>query len=458
MKATRFSFRDIVLKKTYVAVALTLLVSVLAPVLSSSTASAVGFTTRSLSLSNNTTTASLATTTYSFSVIAPTGANTSLGSVEVDFCTTALYGACATPTGMVVTGAAIGTSSPAGGGTVTSSQTGTPNTNLVSSGTAPQVRFKWGSVQTLTLPQTVTFTFTTMQNPTSAGTFYARVGFFSDTSYTTFTDKGTVAQSVQALQNVSFKVAETLSFCVGSLATGTFAYTTFNAATLGTGCSDTAGTSVSLGTAPGLTTACITPVSTHTSTCNDSSTGSDRYGYAMVQTNAGNGVVIGYRPNNNGSTFQNKTLEIASSTCAAFASANRADGCFNPVNEDAALAIGNVAPFLTTSSTEEFGMSVPRKNTVGRGTTNLNLNTSSTGYGFTGEVTGGTACSTGAAAGQDCWNWHRTGSPTIASSSAGATSAIDWEAIQLMFAAKPSTVTPVGSYQVNIEVYANATF
>ena len=88
---------------------------------------AVDFTTRSLSLSSNSNAGSAATTTYSFSVVVPTGGTTGLRGVEVNFCTTPLYGSCTAPTGMSVTSATIGTTSPASGGTLTSSNSGTPN-------------------------------------------------------------------------------------------------------------------------------------------------------------------------------------------------------------------------------------------------------------------------------------------------------------------------------------------
>jgi hypothetical protein len=271
-----------------------------------------------------------------------------------------------------------------------------------------------------------------------------------------------MANSIQALVNVSFKVQETLSFCVGTLANGTFPYATFGAATLSvaTPCADSAGTSLSLGAAQGVTSVCITPASAHTgASCNDSSTGVDRYAYAMIQTNASAGATVNYRANNNGSTFQNKTLEIASSTCAAFASGNRVDGCINPVNEDNGAAVNAVSAFSASASNEEFGMSVPRRNFVGRGTSgNLNVNTSATGYGFTGEYTGGVACTTGLAATQDCWNWARTGTGTLATSTSGANSAIDNEAIQIMFAAKPSTTTPTGSFAVDIDYFSLPTY
>jgi hypothetical protein len=189
---------------------------------------------------------------------------------------------------MSVTSATIGTTSPASGGTLTSSNAGTANTGLASSNSGTrQVRFQWGSDQTLTLPATVTFAINNIQNPTTAGTFYARIGFFGngDTTYTTVTDKGVVANSVQATQNVTFKVQETLAFCVGAMPNATVAHGGFAAASLTVDCAQSAGTNIALGIAPDATTGCVTPVSVRSATCEDpSTTDDDNYGYAMVRT------------------------------------------------------------------------------------------------------------------------------------------------------------------------------
>jgi hypothetical protein len=439
-------------------VAVALLCSVAVPMLMGRSAEAVAFTTRSLSLSNNTNAGSTATTSYSFSVVVPTGGTTGLRSVEVNFCTSPLFGACTAPTGMSVSSAGVGTTSPAGGATPSSSDSGTPNSALASSGTSRQVRFQWGSDQTLSLPATVTFILTNIQNPTTAGTFYARIGFFGngDTTYTTVTDSGVVAQAVQATQTVSFKVQETLSFCVGAMPNATVAYTGFGAASLTNNCAQSAGTNIAMGIAPDSTTSCVTPVSVRTGTCDDTSTTNDNnYAYAMLQTNAGNGSTIGYRPNSSTSYTQG-TLQRAGATGCTFTS--RTDQCINPVNEDASIAVGSVAPWLSSSTAEQFGMVVPAINSTGRGTSVLTNNPGAVSavnrYIGSGNLSGGTACTTGGASAQDCWNWHRTGTATLAS----APSPVDNEAIQIFFATKAAITTPSGQYDVNIDYYTVPTY
>jgi len=344
----------------------------------------------------------------------------------------------------------------AGTPTLNGAATGqTPNSNLGTGSTAARIRITYATPQSVTPGTTdVSFNITGVTNSSSAGTFYARIGFFSDNAWTTYTDGGGMAQSVQAVQTVSFKVQETLSFCVGSMDNTTVSFGGFSAASLGNGCSDSSGTSISTGIAPDSTTACVTPAETRSATCDDTdgAVADDHYGYAMIATNASNGATVGYRPDDNGTTFTEGTMQIASASCSGFTSSERADGCINPVNEDQSVAVGTAAAFVTTSANELFGMAVPAVNATGRATSALARNTTSTGYGYTGNITG-SACSAGTST-TDCWNWHRTGTATLAS----ASSPLDNEALQIFFATKAGITTPSGAYAVNIDYYSVPTY
>lgn len=432
--------------------------SALLPMFLGGSASALVLTNRSLSLDKNT--ASTTGVTYSFSAKVPTGGSTTLGSIEVDLCDSPFLGtACAAPTGLAFSGSTLANPNPsAGTPTLGGAATGsTPNANLGTGSTAARIRVSWATPQTVTAGTTVvSFDITGVTNPSSSGTFYARIGFFSDNAYTTFTDSGAMAQSVQATQNVSFKIQETLAFCVGAMANGTVAYTpaTFAAASLTNDCGQTAGTNIALGIAPDSTTACITPASAHTATCADGSTSNDdNYGYAMLSTNASFGATIGYRADTSGSYTQG-TLSTAGQSCGGFAAANRDDYCINPVNLDQSVSNGTVAALVTTSSNEEFGMATPAVN-QNNATTALALDSTSTGYGFTGNATGGTACSTtGTSSAMDCWNWNRTGSDTLAT----ATGPVDNEGLQIFFASKASITSPSGQYAVNVDYFSVPTY
>jgi hypothetical protein len=231
----------------------------------------------------------------------------------------------------------------------------------------------------------------------------------------------------------------------------TVAFANFSTTALTDDCAQSAGTSINLGVG-GPTVTCITPVSVRSSGCVSNTDGDNRYGYAMLRTNAGSST-IGYRTNNSGS-FTQGTLQISGATCATFASTDRDDNCINPVNLDAGIANGVVAPWLATSSPEQFGMVVPRTNSQGRGTNQLTNNptsvTANNRYIGSGNLSGGTACTTGGAAAQDCWNFHRNTSATLATSS----QPVDNEAIQIFFAAKAGITTPTGSYALNLDYYS----
>ncbi len=441
-----------ILKKvnsTYLLVAGLLLVSLLVSTLGSiNRADAVSFTTRSLSLSRNTNAGSTATTTYSFSVTVPTTGNTGLRGVEINFCTTPLTGSCTAPTGMSVTSSTIGTTSPASGGTLTSNNAGTPNAALASSGTSAQVRFQWGSNQTLTLPQTVTFDIDNIQNPTTAGTFFARVGFFGngDTTYTTVTDSGTVAQSVQAATNVSFKVQEILQVCAGATTVDSSG-ASLNGSGGGSVAGDTcdnvgiAGylTAVDLGVAD-PTLVRVSPVASGGTT-----QGNATNGIVMVRTNASGGATIRYRVIQDNSSGDLKVAGATTCTLSGGRSTVATDVCINSTDLTQADGTGSAI----VAGTEEFGMSATYVNRTAGGTTTAV--TADANYDGTG--TSGGSCT--AATGVNCWTWGYDGSADTLGSSSGP---IDDEALILKFAAAAALTTPTGLYQVNMDTFAVATF
>ena len=428
-----------ILKKVnsqYLLLAILFVFSLVLSLVGNTPAKAINFTTRSLSLSRNTNAAATATTIYTFSVAVPTGGNTGLRGVEVNFCTTPLTGSCTAPTGMSVTSATIGTTSPVSGGTLTSSNAGTPNSALASSGTSAQLRFQWGANQTLTLPQTVTFIFNSVQNPTTAGTFFARIGFFgnNDTTYTTVTDSGTVAQSVQAATNVSFKVQEILQVCAGATTVDT---------NIAFGNGDTCNNSgvtgylaaVDLGVAdPALVR--VTPVATGGTT-----QGNDTDGFVLLRTNANGGTTIQYRVIQDTSSGELKTV---GASCNANPSTVTTDRCIN----SAAQTQTSSAVSTITAGTEKFGMVIPFINRTGSSTTSVTADGNYAGDG----ASGGT-CNN--ATGANCWTWQYDGTATTLATASGPT---DDELVLLRFAATPSFSTPAAFFQANMDIFAVATY
>lgn len=175
---------------------------------------------------------------YTFVFTAPT--STTIKSVNIDLCTSA-SGTCVppanVPTGLTTTGASVGTISNIGSG---GSWTGAFTTNG---------RLRITNASNTGSPSAgVSLGFTGITNPTANNTtFYARVTTYSDASYTTPIDTGSMAASTAQQITVTAAVDETLTFCTGTSITGQ-------------NCGTVTGSSVSLGTLTTTTTGSGTSV------------------------------------------------------------------------------------------------------------------------------------------------------------------------------------------------------
>lgn len=213
--------------------------------------SAAQLTARSVTVSSSAPNTSNITYTFNFTP----AASTPIKSLNIDFCTTA-SGTCTpagtgVPSGLTTTGAAI-SGSPSGLGTG-GSWTGTFTTNG---------RIRIANASSAGTASAATVAFSGITSPTATNTtYYMRITTYSDASFTTPIDSGTVATSTASQIVVSAAVDETLTFC-----TGTSGITTSS-------CSGATGTSVNLGT--------LTPSTT--------GTGTSQMGAA---TNAGSGYAI----------------------------------------------------------------------------------------------------------------------------------------------------------------------
>ncbi len=172
------------------------------------TASAAQITARKLTLSTSSPASGAATTTYTFNFTVPS--STVLQSYQAQVCTTA-SGACSTPTGFSVASSTI--SQP--------TNLGDASGWTVSTATAGSLRLsKSGNSAAPTGSQTVIFN--NVQNPTTANqTFFARMTTYSDASWATPVDTGTVAASTSQLISLTGTLDETLVFCTGTSITGT---------------------------------------------------------------------------------------------------------------------------------------------------------------------------------------------------------------------------------------------
>ena len=176
---------------------LSLIIGTIAP----ASISAAQITARKVTLSTSSAAAAAATTTYTFNFTVPS--STVIKSYEALACTTA-SGACTTPTGFSVASSTI--SQP--------TNLGDASGWTVSTATAGSLRLsKSGNVAAPTGAQTVVFN--NVQNPTTTNTaFFLRMSTFSDASWATPIDTGTVAASTANQINVTASVDETLTFCV----------------------------------------------------------------------------------------------------------------------------------------------------------------------------------------------------------------------------------------------------
>jgi len=405
----------------------------------SAPAQAAQLTSRSVSLSSN---VNSGTATYTFGVT--TAATT--GGFEFAICTTPLAGtACVGPTGVAVTG--IGVSAPSGFilgtagnvpacGLTTNAAPASSNT-VAASGNTSFCAFRIHHPTTAAATGATTITVTALTNPTATGTFFIRIATYAgvNNTYTTFQDFGTVAQSVRAATNVSFRVQEILQVCAG----GTTVDATATAMGTGDVCDNTGITgylsSVDLGVAD-PTAVRVSPVASGGTT-----QGNAVNGFVMVRANASNGASIQYRTVQNTSSGE---LKVAGQSCNATPSSSATDQCIN--SSPQTQAAGTSSAII--AGTEEFGMAAFGVNRTSGGTTAVTVNGNYDGTGSTGG-----SCVT--ASGVDCWTWQHDGTATTLASSSGP---IDDEAVLLKFAAAAALTTPTGLYQVNMDIFAVPTY
>lgn len=276
--------------------------------------------------------------------------------------------------------------------------------------------------------------------------YYTRVRIYSDTG-TTLRWEGVFAQSTSQTLTVNARVQERLDFCVG--ATSVDDATTNPTPGGNQDCIQVTGNTVDIGNVESGTTN-ISPVQT-------TNGGSNTNGIAMVRTNAVNGVVVDYRALLDGSSSGD--LKVAGSTCNAVPSTLGTDQCFN----------SSATPGPITAGTEKFGMTIA----------GVNCGSNSGAYTCTGGGTPGTDYNLARDGAYDCngsnayvsqsnqqsgtttcdFTWDATGAVTrIASSAASTIKVVDDEALILKFAATAGITTPTGSYTVQADYIATATF
>lgn len=381
-------------RMAYAASGLALATTLLLPAVTPDVFAIGQVTSRSVEMSSSN--PSQASTNYTVSfTTATTGV---VQGVVVDFCQESPIPntTCTAPTGMSLSG--LGVTSPVTGLSPTTgwtASTPTSDTHAAEISNASGVSINSGTV--------VSFELTGITNPSSTGSFYARIftyttstaaTAYTSTSIGTPTDDGGAALSTATQISITATVMEQLAFCT-SLAAPTQTTTT-----------DCAGT-----TTPNLTLGHGTPVHLD-STAVDTATA-----YTQLSTNAQAGAVV------------RMTDTTADTSCTDGGISSNATTCI-PGN-------GAFAPI--TAGTAAFGLNVANgtlgADSSGSTTANANYGTTSTSYGMGTAVT------------------STYGDPIL---SASAPCAEVNNALK--FGATASTTTKAGVYTANMTLIATGTF
>lgn len=392
--------------KTTLVLAASILVAATAlPAILLGRANAAQVTSRKITMTNSAVSAT--DVTYDVDFVAPTGSS-DIGGVVVDFCANSpLIGvACTAPTGFDLDAANLAISGLTGLTGFTKHANTDANTVILTNGTPENVANNVNI--SFELGNSATPTNVSVQNPSTLGTFYARIitydtqanaAAYDDTQVnpTGGIDWGGVALSTTNNLTVTARVQETLTFCV---------YT--NAAA---NCSGAANSSIDI------------PNSTTPLSPNSVSTNSDaRFSLA---SNALSGVQVRMWSNNG----SEGVLKSGTYTISAF----------GPTVDDVCTADS------ATTSVEQFGM---RLSTVGSG------QTAAAPYNCAASNHGWDADSAAGAGANDTTTVGSTYGDTIATTG-GAT---DESFSTMEFAAKSALTTEAGIYQSVLNFIATGTY
>lgn len=290
---------------------------------------------------------------------------------------------------------------------------------------------------------TATHTISGITAPSGPDTVYVRVFLYENDDFLNANqlvfngtqERGIVAAAFTNQLTVSATVAEYLEFCVGTQDADTNGNSTDN-------CSDITGTTMNIGTIP-FNGICYSALGTANNPCENDD---GREGYAMVATNAANGVTISYyaeQDSSNGNNNKDGSLKIQGADCTATVG-DTTDQCFESAGT---TSIG------FTAGTENFGMTIREVNSDNGGlTSNVARDQAYNGDG----VADAEGCAdAGVTPDLDCWAWDETGAVDEIASSP---SVVDDEMLVLTFAAAASLTTPTGTYAVTSTYIATPTF
>lgn len=211
--------------------AATLVVALIIQVLPTNYASAAQITTRSLTLQAGATDGGSkagGVVNHLFNFTIPGGSN--VGSIKFKYCTTAAPVAggldCDMPTGLVTTGATLGTQTGAAGFTIVTGTADAPNGTVYLTRPAASVASN----------QIASYQLQSITNPTTVNkSFFVRISTYASTDTTgPAIDAGTVTASTADQIIINGTMPESLVFCTGRTVTTTAGVPDCNTATAGT--------------------------------------------------------------------------------------------------------------------------------------------------------------------------------------------------------------------------------
>lgn len=293
----------------------------------------------------------------------------------------------------------------------------------------------------------------TVTNPNLVGnstTFYVRVSLYDNSTFTSgggagsqIVHNGVVAAAIVRQLTVTGRVAERLEFCVAAF--------TDNDGAPANCAAFPSTTSIAIGTIDAADVY-VTPVEPTATNLAD-----DRFGAAMVNTNASGGVVIQYFPEPATSVTasdadQTRAFRVIPTDCSNLAT-SLTDQCF----QSAGATAVDFNALIGGANQERFGMQVPCvvANDTPRSTTaNITIpgdydnadNTITTSANCENPTTGDTG---------EEFAFVDTGAATTFASSA---TVVDDEMVKIRFGATASPTTPEGSYLVVMTYIATPTF
>jgi hypothetical protein len=402
------------------------------PLLFNSNASAVQLASRSIQLSDSGASGTSITSgvgsgaNVSYKVTFTTGATSGeTHSLVIDFCSNdpIIQDTCTAPTGMVATAATL--NATAVSGTV---QTTTDNWAVTAGASQIKLADDGTAGHGMAQNTTESFVLSGITNPSTVGTYYARIYTYTANSWTGYTNAGSIgtdvdfggiALSTTAVIQITARVQEQLTFCVSAADPNTWT------GTPNVDCSD----AQVAASPPTIIIGHGTPTKVIDATAVDTANVWDQ-----LSTNATHGAIINMRNSN--------------TTCGGLSADSGTTCAIPPVNAGAGtgavtMAAGTAAFGLRVTT---YAVTSPNASQTGAIDPTTEYNNGANTFGMDTTTSGNNVEST---YGSTIANAHTT----------GVTAGPVYEADdQLTFAAGASLTTPAGIYTANMNLIATGTF